>query len=120
MVDSNESVESYFARASNLTFPEGKYLTAREKETKIVKDGIKHFKRSVLGFWGLKTIMPFDEVAKALYNSGVAETVAEGESLIPRLYNRWLSYGSRYIEFTLVENGYGEEAVKIQCESRGA
>lgn len=59
-------------------------------------DGIRIFKRKVLGLCGSKTVKSIDELADALMGINVVRSLEEGREMIPKLYGKCLTYSTKH------------------------
>ena len=105
-------LEKLFAKASRLENkgddgpPDWEFL-------KII-DGAKKFKRRILGLCGTSAVKSLDEVAYALYKTGIASSVEEGKEIVPSLINGGVNYSfTRGIRFTEVTKDGGQKAYRI-------
>lgn len=108
-----------FAKASNFKQTEKykKHVFGDGQLERIEKnDGIKIFKRKVLGLCGHKTVKSLDELANILMDIRVVNSLDEGKEMIPQLYGKCLTYSTSHSSHSLYfdEIEYkGRKACKI-------
>lgn len=86
-----------FQKASTLNESRLGNLTLDEINQKRYDSGIKNFKRRILGFCGNETLKSPDELAIALFQSHVTDSLDEALRVVPSLDNTNLRYGSDYM-----------------------
>jgi hypothetical protein len=110
------AIEKYFAGASSLN-EENKFLDKKDWESKRIKNGIKNFKRKVLGLYGRKTIKSLDELTEILVDMNICNS-NNAKQFIKKLYkcdsDNSMYYGEfSSIYFKKVMNKKGKEYCKI-------
>ena len=58
-------------------------------------DGVKRFKRRLLGFCGKESVKSLDKIAQALVDIGVSSTTTEAETIAQKLVGTHLTYGDK-------------------------
>jgi len=81
------------------------------------KNGVKTFKRKVLGLCGRTCIKSLDGIAQTLYETGIASSLNEGKEIAPSLSGHSFYYGgSHFLKFDKVVNSKDEEAYRIEVD----
>ena len=95
MID--EKIADFFARASGLG--ENELMELKEKNPEKVEcyriQGMKLFKRKMLGICGKKAVKSMDEISSALYELGIIPSLEHGKPLIAYLDNKDMNMGER-------------------------
>ncbi len=101
-----EKVIDFFARVAR----KDKFFTEAERQL----EGVKTFKRKVLGLCGYQSIKTLDEMAQTLYSTGVASSVDEGREITPLLMGSKVRYGvSGQVGFEEIIDGQGNKKYRI-------
>ena len=88
----------------------GKLLAENEKQA----EGGRILKRRILGLCGLKSIKTLDEMARILYDTGIASSVKEGREITPLLMGERVSYAcGKEIVFEEVNDGNSNTKYRI-------
>ena len=89
-------LSKFFAKASNLKFPL-KYKNPDELikfEREKIADGVKQFKRRVLGICGRRTFNRLEELAQTLVDIGMVSSLEKGKDLVDSLDGFTANYSS--------------------------
>ncbi len=77
-----EEIYRHFARASKIN----KMDIEKEKLQELKEfDGVKKFKRKLLGVFGTECERSLDDIAKILYDTRIVYSIKEGRDLVPYL-----------------------------------
>lgn len=111
----NEKIEEYFAKASK------KYLPSDKR----YMEGIKIFKRKVLGLCGKETTKSLEELTTVLKEMDIVNSISKGKKFIASLYGKELIYINRFdkgkwITLTPLRNELNKEMIKIKAFSEEA
>ena len=102
-----------FAKASKLD--KDIYQTPEDWGSMRQMNGVKRFKRRVLGLCGRQSVKSLDEMAQILHQIGIASSEEEGRTIVPTLDGAKLSYtADKEISIAEVENVHGQKAYRIK------
>ena len=79
-------------------------------------DGARRFKRKALWLCGERATKTLDEMARLLYETGIASSIEEGREITPSLDGKgvYLKFGGDSLNFKKVTTTYGEEVYRIE------
>ena len=78
--------------------------------------GAKILKRKVMGLCGSNATKSLDELAAIFYNLGACDSVEDAKDMIPKLYDKNISYtssSSHFLRLERAENSKGEEGCRL-------
>lgn len=80
-----KEIEKLFCKASKLDEAKLGYRSEKDWELLRKSDGIRNFKRRLMGFFGLTTIKSLEEIAAVLYETSIVDSLSQGRDLVPKL-----------------------------------
>lgn len=107
-----KELRELFKRASKIKITG--YYTPHELEGTQYSDGVRRFKRKVLGLCGDETIKSLEEMAQALYDINAVSSIVEGKKIARQLAGTEPAYGDSYLEIVKVQNLRQQEGYRIR------
>lgn len=78
-----EEIYRHFARVSRLNKKDNINIEKLQELKEF--DGVKKFKKKILGLLGTETSKNLDDIAKTLYEVGIVYSLKEGKDLVPHI-----------------------------------
>ena len=90
-----EEIRNWFSKIGRVS---KRFDVEKESDLKYAKtqDGIKQFKRKLLGLCGRESTKSLDQIAESLRTIGVSQTHKEAITIAQRLVDVYLIYGGNY------------------------
>lgn len=107
-----KELEELFKKASKIKKTD--YYTPHGLDQMQYFDGVKRFKRKVLGLCGKEAVRSLEEMAQALYDINAVSSMEEGKKIAPQLAGTEPAYGDSYLEIVKVQNLRQQEGYRIR------